>query len=153
MTTLKRQSSLGRARGHGSAKSGSQHWILQRMTSIGLVFLGAWFFWGVMTHDLSNYQSAVLWLQNPFNMALMTLTLAISLFHGYLGLHVVIEDYIHNEGVKILSLVFMRLVFTILVLASLYSLVMVQSISVMTDLTQANLAMESLLFPFMEFSI
>ena len=130
MTTLKRRSALGNAQGDGSAKQGSHHWIMQRMTSVALVFLGLWFFYGIVTHDLSNYNEVVSWLQSPFSFALMSLTLIVGLYHAFLGLQVVIEDYVHHEGVKFLSLVFMKLLFSVLVLASLYSLIKLQSVPV-----------------------
>ncbi len=130
MTIVKRRSALGSARGDGSAKQGAHHWIMQRMTSVALVVLGLWFFYGLATHNLSNYEAVVSWLQSPFNFALMSLTLIVGLYHAFLGLQVVIEDYVHHEGVKFMSLVFMKLLFSVLVLASLYSLLKLQSISV-----------------------
>ena len=139
MTTLKRRSSLSQARGDGSAQQGSHHWIMQRMTSVALVVLGIWFFYAVATHDLSNYEAVVSWLQSPFSFALMSLTLIVGLYHALLGLQVVIEDYVHHEGVKFLSLVTMKLLFAFLVLASLYSLIKIQSIAVVSEVSQASL--------------
>lgn len=139
MTTLKRRSDLGSARGDGSAKQGSHHWMMQRMTSVALVFLGMWFFYGLATHNLSSHTEVVSWLQSPFNFALMTLTLLVSLYHAFLGLQVVIEDYVHHEGVKFMSLVLIKLLFAFLILASLYSLINIQSVSVVPELSRAAL--------------
>ncbi len=132
MTPLKRRSALGQAKGEGSAQQGSHHWMRQRMTSVALVVLGLWFFYGLLTHNLSNYKEVVSWLQSPFSFALMTLTLVIGLYHAFLGMQVVIEDYVHHEGVKFAGLVGMKLLFAFLVLASLYSLLKIQSIAVST---------------------
>ncbi len=129
MTLQKRQSSLGQARGQGSAKSGAHHWTLQRMTSVALVPLGLWFFYGLLTHDLSNYQDVVTWLQNPFSFALMGLTLFIALSHGALGLQVVFDDYMHHEGLKFMTLLGIKLVFAGLALAAFYSLIHIQSLA------------------------
>ena len=139
MTTLKRRSALGNARGDGSAKQGSHHWMMQRMTSVALVALGIWFFYGLATHNLSDYDAVVSWLQNPFSFALMSLTLVVGLYHAFLGLQVVIEDYVHHEGVKFMSLVLMKLLFAFLVFASLYSLIKIQSVAVVPDQAQAAL--------------
>ena len=37
------QHPIARVRGLGSAKSGSQHWWLQRVTAVALVLLSPWF--------------------------------------------------------------------------------------------------------------
>ena len=37
------QSPLGKARGLGAAKSGTNHWWMQRLTAIGLIPLSIWF--------------------------------------------------------------------------------------------------------------
>ncbi|HBN22554.1 MAG TPA: succinate dehydrogenase, hydrophobic membrane anchor protein [Holosporales bacterium] len=129
MTHQKRQSPLGQARGHGSAKSGSHHWTLQRMTSVALVPLGLWFFYSLITNDLSNYQAVVTWLQSPFSFALMGLTLLVALYHGALGLQVVLEDYVYNEGTKFITLLGVKLIFASLALGAFYALIHIQSLS------------------------
>lgn len=129
MTQQKRQSPLGQARGHGSAKSGSHHWTVQRMTSVALIPLGLWFFYGLIINDLSNYQAVVTWLQSPFSFALMGLTLLVALYHGALGLQVVLEDYVHNEGVKFIALLAVKLIFSALALGAFYALFYIQSLS------------------------
>ena len=139
MTTLKRRSSLGQARGDGAAGQGSHHWMRQRMTSVALVLLGLWFFYGNATHDLSSYEQVVSWLQTPFNFALMALTLLIGFYHAFLGLQVVIEDYVHHEGVKFISFVSLKLLFAFLSLASLYSLIKIQWMPVVPSVSKASL--------------
>ena len=113
--------------------------MMQRMTSVALVFLGIWFFYALATHDLSHYETVVSWLQSPFNLALMSLTLLVGLYHAFLGLQVVIEDYVHNEGIKFMSFVLLKLLFAFLIFASLYSLISIQSVSVLPTLSQAAL--------------
>ena len=129
MTRQKQQSPLGKARGLGSAKSGSRHWTLQRMTSVALVPLGLWFFYNLITNDFSNYQAVVTWLQTPFSFVFMGLTLFVALYHGALGLQVVLEDYVHNAAVKFLGLLSIKLVFTGLALGAFYALIHIQSLS------------------------
>ena len=127
MTIHKRQSDLGKAKGYGSLKSGSHHWSLQRMTALILVVLGGWFFYGMQNHDLLTYKEAVKWLQDPISVSLMIMTLLVGFYHSILGLQVVIEDYIHNEGLKFITLLLIKSIFTFLFFAATYALVKVQS--------------------------
>src|ERR1700685_460410 len=95
------RSPLGRARGLGSARSGSKHWWAQRLTSIALVPLTLWFIWSVLHLTNASQADVAEWLASPVRLALM-LTLIVATFHHLqLGLQVVIEDYVTNDGVKL----------------------------------------------------
>ena len=102
------------------------------MTSVALVPLGLWFFYGLITNDLSNYQAVVTWLQGPLSFALMGLTLLVALYHGALGLRVVLEDYVHNDGIKFIMLLGLKLLFATLALGAFYALIHIQSLSFST---------------------
>jgi succinate dehydrogenase / fumarate reductase membrane anchor subunit len=95
---------LARARGHGSAKSGGDHWWAQRITAVALVPLTIWFLWSFASNDFSQYQAAREWFGSLVNAAL-TMLLVISLgYHAHLGVQVVIEDYVGGAA-KIASLI------------------------------------------------
>ena len=97
--------SIGRVRGLGSAHHGAHHWLVQRTTAIGNVVLMAWLLASFMMMGDFGYASVAGWLAQPIAAVPMIL-LVISLFwHARLGLQVVIEDYLHNEVVKIGALV------------------------------------------------
>ena len=69
----------------------------------------------------ANYVEAIHWIQSPFN-AIMLLLLIIATFHHMqLGLQVVIEDYIHNEGFKIILIVSQKLASFALALAACFA--------------------------------
>ncbi|HVF33822.1 MAG TPA: succinate dehydrogenase, hydrophobic membrane anchor protein, partial [Candidatus Saccharimonadia bacterium] len=49
---------LQRVRGLGSAKSGTHHWIIQRLTAVGLLPLTAWFLYSVLGLVGGEYSDA-----------------------------------------------------------------------------------------------
>jgi succinate dehydrogenase / fumarate reductase membrane anchor subunit len=87
---------LAIARGLGSAKDGSNHWWIQRLTAVALLLLGPWFVFlalGLIGADQASVRAS---LGQPMNASLM-LAFVLSLFwHARLGLQVVIEDYVHG---------------------------------------------------------
>lgn len=96
---------LGRVRGLGSAKSGTHHWLTQRVTAIANLVLMTWLITSLITGDVTTADAMKRWLSKPAA-AVPMLLLAISMFtHLRLGLTVLIEDYVHGEALKLASLV------------------------------------------------
>ncbi|MGD0433303.1 MAG: succinate dehydrogenase, hydrophobic membrane anchor protein [Acetobacteraceae bacterium] len=94
------RSPLGRARGLGSARAGSKHWWAQRVTSIALVPLTLWFIWSMTRLTGASQADVADWLGSPVRLSLMLALIAATFHHLQLGLQVVIEDYVTQEGVK-----------------------------------------------------
>lgn len=90
---------LSRARGLGSAKTGLHHWIAQRVTAVALVALAVWFISALLSAT-SQGKDIVELVANPFHAVGLILFLAIALYHGALGVQVVVEDYVHCECAK-----------------------------------------------------
>jgi succinate dehydrogenase / fumarate reductase membrane anchor subunit len=63
--------------------------------------LTVWFVAALIAHVGGDYEATVGWLRSPFTMTLTILLLIAMFWHVALGLEVVIEDYIHNELVKV----------------------------------------------------
>tara|TARA_B100001105_G_scaffold240753_1_gene219613 strand:- start:670 stop:1056 length:387 start_codon:yes stop_codon:yes gene_type:complete len=104
------RSPLNRARGLGSAKSGVHHFWMQRLTAVALIPLVIWFAVSLVMLSGADYGMARSWLGSPFVMVLLILTICIGLYHGQLGMQVVIEDYVHNEGVKLALIVAIKFI-------------------------------------------
>ncbi len=97
--------SLGRVRGLGSAKHGSHHWLMQRITALGNVVLGIWLFVSLLLGDFSSYSAARGWVADPLVALPLMLFLVSVFYHLKLGLQVLIEDYVHGEAARLVALV------------------------------------------------
>ena len=115
------RSYLGRARGLGSSRSGSDHYWAQRITAVALIPLVLWLVVSLITVTSGDLASVKSWLGSPFNATLLLLTLITGLWHGQLGMQVVIEDYVHAPLVKHLALIFTRLVAAFLAISVVIS--------------------------------
>ena len=102
------RSPLGRVRGLGTAKEGVGHWWSQRLTAIALIPLAIWFVASVAALTGADYQTLRDWVASPLVASLLILLIVATFYHAYLGLQVVIEDYVHSEGVKIGALVVVK---------------------------------------------
>jgi succinate dehydrogenase / fumarate reductase membrane anchor subunit len=110
-----RKSPIGRARGFGAAKEGTAQWWTQRMTSIALVPLGFWFVVSIIALTGATQPEVAEWLASRRTAVMMSLLIVAVFYHFKLGMQVIIEDYVHHETVKILSLVLVS--FTCIALA------------------------------------
>ena len=108
---------LKNVRGLGSAKEGTHHFWWQRLTAIALVPLLVWVVIAGMAATLSDYESARAMVGHPVSAVMAICTIVALFHHAQLGLQVVIEDYIHEEWLKITALLavkFLAVVFALL---------------------------------------
>lgn len=96
---------LKRVRGLGAAKSGVGHWWLQRLTSAGNGILFVWFIVSLLLLPAYDRSSVVAWIAQPIVAVPLILLIITTCWHLRLGVQVVIEDYVHDEGAKLLSLI------------------------------------------------
>lgn len=123
MTELR--SSLGRARGLGSAKEGVGHWWAQRVTAIALVPLSIWFVVAMISligADLATFEE---WIGMFGNALLMILTVLVLFYHAHLGMQVVIEDYVHGEAPRVATLLIVKFVLASLAASCVLAVVLV----------------------------
>ena len=93
-----------------SKSHGVAHWKLQRISAIAMIPLVIWFVSSLIFSLINSYDQSVAWLQNPLNATGLVLLFGTLYFHAASGLQVVIEDYVHNEGLKIMSLILIKLI-------------------------------------------
>lgn len=85
-----------RVAGLGSAKDGTRHWWLQRITSIALIPLSFIFVY-IVGSSLGEENVILSYLKEPFAAIAMILFLIVGFHHLQQGLQVVIEDYVHTK--------------------------------------------------------
>ena len=99
---------IGTVRGLGSARSGTGHWWSQRMSALALIPLSIWFAVSVLSMQHADYMTVIVWMHTPWVAVLLSLFLVTLLYHAYLGVQVVIEDYVHTGWLKLAVLLSMK---------------------------------------------
>lgn len=108
---------LSRVRHHGAAHSGTEHFWRQRLTSVALVPLTIGALMVVFSLLGRNHAAAVQILGSSIVAVTVMLFIVTSAYHAWLGMQVIIEDYIHHELCKI-ALLMANIFFCIVVAAS-----------------------------------
>lgn len=99
------RSPISTARGLGSAKDGTSHWFMQRVTAVLLAPLMLWLIYSLLTTVLGENRAGVVeWFLSPYVTITMLVLVSAMFYHMKLGLQVVIEDYIHNPKLKMFAI-------------------------------------------------
>jgi succinate dehydrogenase / fumarate reductase membrane anchor subunit len=101
MAVGKMSTPLGRVRGWGAAKSGTREFWRQRLTAVANVPLTIAFVFIVVALLGRNHAAVVQILGSPLVAIVMLLLIFSITVHMRLGMQVIIEDYVHDEGAKL----------------------------------------------------
>jgi succinate dehydrogenase / fumarate reductase membrane anchor subunit len=116
---------LAKVLGHGSAKEGVQHWWVQRLTALALVPLCIWFAVSLLSLPSLDHVTVSAWIGQIDTALLLILLVLVATWHSQLGTRVVIEDYVHDAGLKTLSLVLLTFLHVILAVAGVLAVLKV----------------------------
>ena len=98
MSMGKSATPLGKVRGLGSAQHGGGHWIEERFYSLALVLLTLWLLFSLMMLPALDRATVVEWLRAPAGAVPMALFILAAFKHGFDGMKVFVDDYVHDGG-------------------------------------------------------
>ena len=93
-----------RVRGSGSAKDGTEHFWRQRLTALANIPLLLFFVGFVVSLNGADHAQVIAAVSHPLTAIVLIAVMGSAFLHMKLGMQVVIEDYIHGEGAKVLLL-------------------------------------------------
>lgn len=113
---------LGKARGLGSAREGTDHFWRQRMTALANIPLTLFLVVNVIVLAGADYATATAWLGSPWVAIPMLLLVVSGAVHMRLGMQSIIEDYVHGEGAKVVCLMLNTFFAVCIALACAYAI-------------------------------
>jgi succinate dehydrogenase / fumarate reductase membrane anchor subunit len=122
MAAGKMSTPLARVRGFGAAKSGTEHFWRQRLTAVANVPLTIAFVLILVSLLRSNHAGAAQILGSPLVAKNMLLFIVSITSHMRIGMQVVIEDYVHDERLKLVALMANTFFSLAVALASAYGI-------------------------------
>lgn len=99
---------LARVRGLGSAREGAEHWWHERASSAAVLLLFVWLIVSLLRLPSVDHRGVTEWLRDPLAAVPMLLLVAATFWHLQMGLKVIIEDYVHDEGNRFLAILLLN---------------------------------------------
>jgi len=118
---------LGRVRGLGAAHSGTSDFWRQRLTALGLLVLFVPVLVIIMMLLGRNHAGAAQILGSPLVGIVMILFIIASVWHMKIGMQVIVEDYVHDERVKLAAIILNNFFSAAVGLASIYAIIKLSS--------------------------
>ena len=120
---------LKNARGLGSAKAGTEHFIQQRITAIALLFTGIYMIALLLCNVHGGYDAMQAALAHPGNAVVAVAFLIAMCWHACLGMQVVLEDYVHTPAWSITLMLINRFVFAIAAIAGVLAVLKISLVA------------------------
>jgi succinate dehydrogenase / fumarate reductase membrane anchor subunit len=103
-TRVSMRTPLARAKGLGAAGHGAEHWFVHRMTAVSNIPLIVAFVIIVASLAFRPWNDAVRVVSHPLVALLLILCVVSVTNHMRLGMQIIIEDYVHDRGWKLLTM-------------------------------------------------
>jgi succinate dehydrogenase membrane anchor subunit len=118
---------LGRVRNLGASHSGTTDFWRQRLTAVAMTLLILPVLFVILTLVGRNHAGAAQILGSLPIAIILLLFIVASTWHMKIGMQVVIEDYVHNERLKLASIMANNFFCFVVALASIYALLKLSS--------------------------
>ena len=91
------------ARPTGSAREGAEHWWHERLSALAALLLWVWFAVSILRMPSHDHSTIAEWLSSPLAAVPMLLLVVATFWHLRLGLQAIVDDYVHDEGMKLFT--------------------------------------------------
>ena len=95
---------------------------MQRVTAVALVLLGPWMALELLLLSDFSYGTVLAWVHRPYSSVMLILFVLTVAYHSYLGVQVVIEDYVATKALKVLAIMGSAFAHTALSIATLFAI-------------------------------
>jgi succinate dehydrogenase / fumarate reductase membrane anchor subunit len=112
---------LAKVLNHGAAHDGVNHWVVQRVTALGLAPLVVWLIWQLLSLPDASFVTVTGWIAHSWNAVLLSLTVLLASWHAWLGVQVVLEDYVHSFLSKTALLLLSAFVLALVAASGIYA--------------------------------
>ncbi len=108
------RSAMALARNHGAAGTGTSEFVSERFSALVLILLGLVIGWQLLCLSSGGITliEARAWLGYPLNAGLMLALFSFGMLHAYIASKVLLEDYVHIAGLKLLLIAGLALLVT-----------------------------------------
>ena len=107
---------------HRKRISGLRHWRWQRYSAVAVLLLMIYLVIALATIGGMTHAEALAFVGQPFNTLAIGALVLVGLFHGTMGLEVVIEDYIPAKSGRHVVLMLVRFIMGAIAVTSLWAM-------------------------------
>jgi succinate dehydrogenase / fumarate reductase membrane anchor subunit len=116
---------MGTTRDRSAQKTAVAHWWHQRLTAVALILLGLWFALSLIIVDPRSQAELLAWIGHPATAILLGLLALAGTYHSWLGVQVVLEDYVPDAGQLRFSLALSLVAHVVVLAACLFAILRV----------------------------